>query len=201
MSLNRFFNACVALVSRDFNAELARRDARRGKTPYLWFTPEEAVVAEALSKIIVPSDENSPGIDEISVLGENAITLLDKMVAESPGIQQFYSQGLLAFDCWAGKEYARPFVELSTAEQESLFRAAHEEYDRSRAQTSLFSRVRRGFDAIVHAGKGTFHAARFCPIIRDDCLQIFYTSRVSWTWLDYDGPPMDMGYPNLVRRR
>src|SRR5271154_1129768 len=106
-SLNSLFNTCLARVSRDFTAELSRRDAGRGGNSLNWFTPEEAAVAEALAKIIVPSDENSPGIDEISVLGESAITLLDKMVAESPGSQQFYSQGLLAFDCWARKEYAR----------------------------------------------------------------------------------------------
>jgi hypothetical protein len=37
------------------------------------------------------------------------------------------------------------------------------------------------------------------PVIRNDCIQIFYTSQVSWVWLGYDGPPMEKGYSNLIQ--
>jgi hypothetical protein len=200
-SSNRFFNACLALVSRDFNAEIARRDARRGKNSFQWFTLEEAAVAEALSKIIVPSEQDSPGIDEISILGESAITLLDKIVAESPDRQRFYSHGLLAFDRWALKEQGHRFLELSTDQQTNLFQAAQEKYDHWWAQTSAVAKVQRGLNAIFHAGRGVFHAARLYPMIRGDCLQIFYTSSASWAWLQYDGPPMDEGYCSLTQPR
>jgi len=200
-SSKRLFSASLALVSRDFNAELARRDTRRGKNSFLWFTPEEVAVVEALSKIIVPSEQDSPGIDEVSILGESAITSLDKMVAESPDRQRFYSPGLLAFDRWALKEQGHSFLELSTDQQTSLFQAVQEKYDHWWAQTSAVAKVQRGLNAIFHAGRGVFHAARLYPIIRNDCMQIFYTSSASWAWLQYDGPPMDKGYCSLTQPR
>jgi hypothetical protein len=46
-----------------------------------------------------------------------------------------------------------------------------------------------------------FFAGQLYPQVLSDCLQVFYTSRVSWIWLEYDGPPMDEGYPTLAARR
>ena len=32
-------------------------------------------------------------------------------------------------------------------------------------------------------------------------MEAFYTSEVSWLWLEYDGPPMPHGYSNLLEPR
>jgi hypothetical protein len=52
--------------------------------------------------------------------------------------------------------------------------------------------------AIAHARNGSVFAAKLDKQIRVDCLQVFYTSRVSCVWLDCAGPPMDNGYPSVV---
>ena len=47
-------------------------------------------------------------------------------------------------------------------------------------------------------GRGVpFVAGLLYPHVRSDCFQVFYTSRVSWIWLEYDGPPMEKGYLKL----
>lgn len=198
---DRLLNACLALALIDFNKELGRRNAGRGGNSLQWLTPEEAVVAEALAKIIVPSEEGSPGIDEVCIFGPSAITSLDKMIKESPGRQHFYSRGLLSFDIWALKEHGCKFGGLSTDQQTTLFRAAQEINDSSQANTSRIAKVWRRFRTLTQTRRGTFYAAALYPMIRHDSLQIFYTSRASWTWLEYDGPPMEKGYSNLTRRR
>jgi hypothetical protein len=195
--VKKLFNGCLALASREFNQELARRNARRGGDSSPWFAPEEATVAEALAKIIVPSEEGSPGIAE---LGPSAVVSLGERASKSLDRQQFYSRGLLAFDHWALKEWGHRFAELSVAHQTQLFGMAQKKHDSWSTGTSLTAKVRRGLRALIYAKSGIVHATRLYPVIRDDVLEIFYTSRVSWTWLDYDGPPMDKGYPSLTQR-
>jgi len=94
---NWLLNACLAFVPRNFNQELGCRNAERKGCSGQWLTPEETAVAEALTKIIISSEEESPGIDEVGVLGPSAITLLDKMISECPIKPHFYSRGLLSY--------------------------------------------------------------------------------------------------------
>jgi len=199
--VKRLLNACLALASRDFNKKLGLRNAARGGDSPHWLTPEETVVAEALARIIIPSDEGSPGIDEVCIFGPSAIALLDKMIGERPDRQHLYSRGLLSFDIWAVRQHGCKFAELPTDQQTSLFRAAQELHDSWTAAASPILKVGRRLRAITKVGNGAFFAAMLYPMIRDDCLQIFYTSRVSWAWLEYDGPPMEKGYSNLTQRR
>jgi hypothetical protein len=70
----------------------------------LWLGPEETVVAEALAKIVVPSEEEAPGIDEVCEIGPSTIDALDAIVRQCPRRQDLYSRGLLSFDIWAVKE-------------------------------------------------------------------------------------------------
>jgi hypothetical protein len=85
---------CLGKAARRTEKELARRDAERPGKDLRWFTPEEASVAEALARIIVPSDEETPGLDEVGVLDPPAIVALDNLVIGSPYRQQLYSRGL-----------------------------------------------------------------------------------------------------------
>src|SRR5208283_2680528 len=115
------FNALQAVGARGMSKELARRDGERGCHNLRWFTPEEAVVAEALARVIVPSDEETPGIDEVDVFGPPAIVALDGLVATSPHRQYLYSRGLLSFDVWALKKHGCKFAEMSKEDQIRLF--------------------------------------------------------------------------------
>ena len=200
--VDRLLNAGLGFTVSDFYQELARRDARRLGSSGQWLTPEESAVAEALAKIIVPSDDESPGIDEVSVLGPDPITSLDKMIRNCSNRQYFYSRGLLSFDIWALREHGYKFVELSANQQTSLFRVAQEINDAWKTKPSLLKKLWRRFGApFAEVRRGTLYAAVLYPMIRDDSLQIFYTSQVSWIWLGYDGPPMEKGYSSLTRPR
>lgn len=183
------------------NKELARRHAERGRNTFRWFTPEEAVVAEALATVIVPSDQETPGIDEVDVLGPPAIVMLDNLITTSPHRQYLYSRGLLSFDAWALKERGCKFAEMSRADQVMLFGTAQQGYEDWTANASAVRKAWRRLRTVRQTRRGSFFAAQLYPQVRIDCLQIFYTSRVSWIWLDYDGPPMDKGYPSVVERR
>jgi len=198
---NAFHDACVSLASRVINKELARRDAHRGQGTFRWLTPEEAVVAEALATIIVPSDEETPGIDEVDVLGPSAIVVLDNLLTTSSWRQYVYSRGLLSFDLWAIKERGCKFAEMTKKDQLMLFGTAQQSYEDWTAGVPVMVKVWRRLHSIAHVSSGQFFAAQLYPQIRSDCLQVFYTSRVSWIWLEYDGPPMDEGYPHLTARR
>lgn len=192
---------CLAAATRDMIKALACRDTECGVKNLRWFTPDEAVVAEALATIIVPSDEETPGIGEVCVLGPPAIVALDNLVATSSYRQQLYSRGLLSFDTWALKERGSKFSEMPKEDQIMLFRAAEHIYEGWTASGSGMRKAWRRLRAISQARNGSLFAAQLYPQIREDCLQVFYTSRVSWVWLHYDGPPMEKGYPNLVERR
>ena len=199
--LNFLLGIRLRVASRGMNKELARRDAERGHNTYRWLTPDEAVVAEALANVIVPSDEETPGIDEVDVLGPPAIVVLDNLITTSPHRQELYSRGLLAFDDWALKGRGCKFAEMPKEDQVALFRDAQRAYEDWTENASVFIKAWRRLRAIARVRNGSVFAAKLYSQIRDDCFQIFYTSRVSWVRLEYDGPPMDKGYPSLVERR
>lgn len=197
----RLFDKCLALASPGFSNELHSRNTRRAANASQWFVPEEAAVAWALAKIIVPSGDGYPGIADILRPDQSGVALLDRIVADDSYKQTFYACGLLAFDHWALSESGRVFADLSVEHQADLFRAAQKGHDSAAAGTSRTAKLRRAFEALISARKGTFHAERLYPMIRNDCLQIFYTSSVNWAWLQYDGPPMDEGYCSLTQPR
>lgn len=197
----RASEACAGAASPGMTKELARREAERGKDTFRWFTPPDAATAEALARIIVPSDQETPGIDEVSVLDPPAMVTLDRLIATSPDRQYVYSRGLLSFDVWALKRHQRKFAELAQGDQIVLFKAAQHLHERQSGRISATKKAWRRLRALAQVGKGTYFAAQLYPQIRNDCLQVYYTSRVSWVWLEYDGPPMDKGYSSLVEPR
>ena len=198
---NSVANFGLAVAARSFDKELARRDARRGKGTYRWFVPEEAAAVESLGRIIIPSDEETPGLDEVGVLDAPAVVTLDRMIAASPTRQHAYSRGLLSFDVWALEQDKCTFSQMSTERQVAVFAAAERFNEAFTDRGSTLNRVLRRLQDITHVRKGIYFASLLYSQIRTDCLQVFYTSRVSWTWLEYDGPPMEKGYPDLVERR
>lgn len=198
--LRGLFDKFLALASPGFSRELRSRNASRTGGSSQWFTRQEAVVALALARIIVPDGDGSPGIDSISP-DQGAVTLLDGMMVGDSHRQLLYSYGLLAFDRWALIECGSGFADLSTEDQIRIFRMAQERRNCYSAGVSSLAKMRRAFDALIYARKGIFYADKLCPIIRNDCLEIFYTSQASWTWLQYDGPPMEKGYPSVTRPR
>jgi len=198
---DRLVGKCTAVAVRDIEKELAVRNAARGSGSFRWFTPEEALVTEALARTIVPSDEETPGADEVGVLDAPAVVTLDKLVCSTPWRQHLYSRGLLAFDLWALRERGCKFAEMSKEDQVAFFKSAQQTHERSARRGSAIQRVWRRLREIGEVRRGLFFAAQLYPAIIWDCLQVFYTSRVCWTWLEYDGPPMEKGYPSVTAPR
>jgi hypothetical protein len=198
---NLLQRACLSLATYRVNKEKVRVEKERGSQRFRWFTADEEIVAEALARIIVPSDEETPGVEDVGVLDRSAIVALDHLVIQSSHRQELYALGLLSFDVWAQNRYRRKFAELPTEDQRALFSDAQHIYEQWTEAVPLPLKLRRRLQAILQAKDGSLFAAQLYPQIREDCLRVFYTSRVSWVWLEYDGPPMDKGYPNLSERR
>lgn len=195
------YDSVIQLACLGAYKESRRRNGKRGWNSLQWFTQEEATTAEALLKIIIPSEEDSPGIEDVAVLGPSAITLLDKLVQSSPFKQDLYSLGLLSFDIWAVKQFGSKFADLPTNQQVILFRMAQEIYDNRERLDSPIKKGAGKLLSVAQARAGKLHASQLYPMIRADAFQIFYTSRVSWAWLEYDGPPMEKGYPSVLKPR
>jgi len=191
----------VTVLARGMNKELVRRDAERGRGKFRWFTPEEAIVMQALGTLIVPSDEESPGIDEVCVLDPPAIVTLDNLIVNSTYRQHLYSRGLLSFDVWAQSWRGEKFADLPKEDQIGLLREAQNAHESRVEKRSLVAKMWNKLQATLQVRSGIIFASQLYPQIRTDCLQVFYTSHVSWVWLEYDGPPMDKGYPNFADRR
>jgi hypothetical protein len=196
-----FLYFCFRVASRGLDQEVARRAVRRGQGNHQWITPEEAAVAEALANLIVPSDSDTPGAEDVCILGPSTIDSLDRIIRNSPWRQSLYSRGLLSFDVWAQKEHRCLFAKLPQEEQIRLLNASEQVHQEWTAPASLIKKAWRRLKIVIQKRGVPFSAAQLFPHIRNDCLQIFYTSKVSWVWLDYDGPPMDQGYPDLAARR
>lgn len=196
-----FLNFCLRVVSRSLDKELIRRDAKRGHGDLRWITPDDAAVAEALANLIVPSDDASPGIEDVCVLGASTLESLDRLIANSPERQELYGRGLLAFDLWAQKERKCTLASLPQEDQTRLLKASQHVYEDWTSPAPAVKKAWRRFKIITRNKGIPFLAGQLYSQIRSDCLQVFYTNRVSWLWLEYDGPPMDEGYPKLAARR
>lgn len=191
----------VGVVARGIPSELAKRQARRGHGQFRWFVPEEAHVAEALASIVVPSDDETPGNDEIGVLGAPAVDTLDQMIANCTQRQRLYSRGLLAFDIWATREFGATFPAISRSSQLAIFEESARMNRYCTGGGSMPQKLWHRLECFAKQHAEAVLAADLYPHVRRDCLQVFYTSRVSWVWLEFDGPPMDKGYPSVTQSR
>jgi hypothetical protein len=200
LGINLVRSICLVRTLRRTDQELARRNAARPSKDFRWFTPEEALAAEALARIIVPSDGETPGLEDVGVLDAPAVTALDNIVFGSPYRHHLYSRGLLAFDNWALAEHGCKFAEVPAADQVKFFAAAQQLSENKTGGASRFLRVWRKL-RVTPATSALHGATLLFPHIINDCIQVFYTSRVSWVWLEYDGPPMDKGYVSVTAPR
>jgi choline dehydrogenase-like flavoprotein len=181
--------------------ELARRDRDRPHERPYSFTAEESALVKVLADLIVPSDATSPGAEQMGVRGRSAVETLDRLVAGSQRRRAVYARGLLALDRLAQDKYKSPFIELSWKNQLHLLQFVDRLHQQWSKPISLTAKVKAKIVILYHKASGLFPAVELFPRLVQDVLQVFYTDRISWGWLDYDGPPMPAGYPNLLDRR
>src|SRR5215469_5912356 len=148
-----FLNFCFRVISRSRDKELARRADERGHGDFRWITPEEAVVAEALANLIVPSDGETPGIEDVCVLGPSTLESLDRLIANSPERQASYSRGLLAFDAWAQRERGCIFASMLQEDQIRILKASQRIHEEWISPAPIVQKAWRRFKIVVR-GQG-----------------------------------------------
>lgn len=174
--------------------KLAQRERERPREVGRWFTAGEAVVVGALASLIVPSDATGPGASEADVTAA-----LDGLLARSEPRRSLYGYGLLACDEWSFREHGRSFVELTADQQRALLSWIDRVDARFNGTSSVAAKVVRR--AVIVYSKWRCPLFELFPDLVRDVLGAFYTHRVSWEWLGYDGPPMPDGYPDLRERQ
>lgn len=193
--------ALLRMVSPRQGKDLARRHREPPRESLQWFTADESALVQILANLIVPSDETSPGAAQLNHSGRSAVETLDRLVVGSPPRQALYARGLLALDRLAKDRYRSTFACLSQQNQVHLLQFLDRLHQKWSTPISLIAKIKTKLVILYHQWSGLVPAVELFPRLVHDVLQAFYTDRVSWVWLDYDGPPMPDGYPNPVSRR
>ena len=181
----------------DREQEIAMRNQMRPKDGIHWFVPEEASLLGALTLLIVPSDDDTPGVNEMDVLGSSAVKVIEKMVAGSTERQILYTEGLIVIDEIAIRLFKTRYSELPISKQMDILKILDiSDPIRSKSGTTT-GKLRKELLLLRHMRNGLFPAIELFSRLVRDVLEAFYTSEVSWVWLGYDGPPMPQGYPDL----
>jgi choline dehydrogenase-like flavoprotein len=184
--------------------QLKRREHERASADNGWFLTAERELVDRVASLIVPSGDNAPGVSEIDVLGPSAVHQIDGWVASEPAKHSLYTRGLMALDEMACSGYGAPFIELPSEAQLALLRAIDARHRKEiDSSATLVQRVLTKLGQPYGMWRGWAAAVALFPVIVSDTLTAFYTSEVAWTWLDYDGPPMPLGYetPTVQRPR
>jgi len=170
----------------------SKEGADRSRPATRWFTASEMASTAAIASLIIPSDGNGPGADDLGIAG-----LLDELVAESPDRQKVYRAGLLAFEDLAKEHHQKTFFELDPREQFDLFKAVDEArlaMDRE-LSTPVDRAARKLSYWYYYRWIGvTVPATEFSARVVQDVKTKFYSSQQAWKWLGYEGPPFPTGY-------
>src|SRR5690349_16574334 len=84
-------SSCSLATSHEHARRVERRNDLMARGETRWFLPKEAAVIEALGSFIVPSDEGTPGANEIDVLGASLADTIGSWIACNPEKQLKYS--------------------------------------------------------------------------------------------------------------
>ena len=188
-------------LSLDLVNELARRNQKRPGEGTHWFIPEEVGLIQVLASHIVPSDENTPGANEMDVLGSSAVQILDTLVADSPWRQDLYAKGSISIDKLAEKIANSKFSELKEPRQLELLKYLGNLHTNWLKANSSSSKFMKNIFILQQELAGSLPGIELYSTLVRDVTQAFYTSEVCWIWLGYDGPPMPHGYPELDKSR
>ncbi|MDH3531937.1 MAG: GMC oxidoreductase [Gammaproteobacteria bacterium] len=178
---------------------MKRRESQRPKVEGRWLTPEEGDLVDALACVIVPSSEDVPGASDMDVMGAPALRQIDSLLAARRASHLVYARGLIAVDEMAQAVHGRRFVDLA-ADKKLEIVSSIESLHRRRVDPSRNALQQRLLRKLAHLWgmwRGWSAAADLFPMIVSDTLKVFYSSEVAWLWLQYDGPPMPLGYESL----
>jgi len=176
-------------------SSMKRREAQRPHGEAQWFTPDEADLVHALACVIIPSGEDVPGADDMELMGMSAVRQIDRLVAAGQASRLVYARGLIAVDEMARRTHGRAFTELA-GDERTGFVSMIESLQQRHVDPSRSGLARKTTHALGMWG-GKSAAAALYDVLRSDTLKVFYSSEIAWLWLEYDGPPMPLGYESL----
>jgi hypothetical protein len=112
--------AVIPLVPAELS-EAAQRAAAAGKpAPPRFFTAEQQRAVEALTEVIIPADERSPGARAARVAD-----YLDFMLNEAPDeARTIWREGLVALDEASTSEFGKGFADLAPDQQVAVVTSA-----------------------------------------------------------------------------
>ena len=151
-------------------------------------------VLEALTAVVIPSDELGPGAREAGVNLK-----IERMLGASPVLLNRYADGVRAFDTLARTRNGLGYAELSYDQQVELFTLAAESKERLWPKSdpqSLAGKVR----GKLHHWYYRRYVGVTDPmmIIVDqmarDVSESYYATQLAWDSLGYSGPPFPFGY-------
>ena len=131
----------------------------------------------------------------MEIIGASAIRQIDRLVSTRRASRPVYARGLIAVDEMARRMHGRGFAVLADDEKVSVVSAMESIHSRG-ADPSL-GRLRRRLAHAAGMWRGASAAAELYPVMVSDTQRVFYSSEIAWLWLQYDGPPMPLGYKQL----
>ena len=107
--------------------------------PLRFFTASDIATITAISELIIPTDDQSPGAKEAGVPG-----FIDLMVSESPNeTKALWREGLAAVERLAEKRFAVTFSGANTEQQVSLLKAiSRNEYSPKSIEERFFVAIK-----------------------------------------------------------
>lgn len=155
---------------------------------------DEFRALEALTAVIIPSDEQGPGAREAGVARQ-----IQQSTLHAEPIRRRYAEGLQAINGLAQKRYGQAFIELSYDKQRELFEFLELAYTKLWPQTppvTFSGKVQWKLQHLYYrqlAGVSDPALILVDQVVRDTA-EAFYSTSVAWEWLGYSGPPFPFGY-------
>ncbi len=129
----------------------------------LFFTKDEFALLDALTELVIPADDHSPGAHDAGVA-----VYLDKSVAEAflPEDKSSWREGLASVESMSQSMYGKPFLQTSKEQQTALLQkmAAREEARHSNKDT----------DAAAH--RKMTQPEKFFGQLKNSTVFAYYTS-------------------------
>lgn len=192
--------AFQAAVERAKAAEsaLEQRLATRGmptagrNAPHGAFTDQERLQLSLIAERLIPTQDGVRGASHPDVLQS-----LEARVTGTAHEFALYRKGLANLDALALRRTGRTFVTMTDEQQVELLT----ELDRVAwpARGGLLQKaIRRPTRLLVLARRP---AVQLFAVMVGHVLDAYYTHPVSWQALAYDGPPMPLGYLDVLEAR
>src|SRR5207302_11129310 len=115
--------------------------------------------------------------------------------------QALYARGFVALDRLAKDHHKSTFVDMSSGGQTKLLQYVDRRHREWAQPISIHTKIKTKLVILYHKWTGLSQIVELFPRLVDDVMQAFYTNRVSWVWLDYDGPPMRAKHSEPPDRR